>query len=263
MTCRDHGRLASRNNAPPACSPGGCGIGCRASKGIAVAQFHFVEDYERVVAHLLQTYPLDEAMSMAVGGRYEETGKIEAAVIRHAGLTDGMALLDMGCGSGRLAAAISKELSIYYTGIDIVQALLDYAASKSPTHYRFIKSHSLAIPMKNGSVDMVCAFSLFTHLLHAETYLYLEECRRILKPGGSVVFSFLEFANPGHWQAFATTVDAQRREIQSHLTQFIELPTIRTWAKHLGFSCEYIAGNESPWQSTPALGQSIAILRKR
>lgn len=36
-----------------------------------MAQFHFVEDYERHVAALLEQHPIDEAMSLAVGGLYD------------------------------------------------------------------------------------------------------------------------------------------------------------------------------------------------
>jgi hypothetical protein len=32
-----------------------------------MAESHFVEDYERLVAQLIEKYPIDEAMSLAVG----------------------------------------------------------------------------------------------------------------------------------------------------------------------------------------------------
>ncbi len=110
---------------------------------------------------------------------------------------------------------------------------------------------------------MICAFSLFTHLLHHETYLYLEECRRILKPDGKVVFSFLEFAMKSHWDIFAHTVEAQRSSTLPALNQFIEAATIETWCSHLGLHCrEYIRGDKNLWEVGPAFGQSIVILAK-
>lgn len=33
-----------------------------------MAQFHYVEDYERLVSELISKHPIDEAMSLAVGG---------------------------------------------------------------------------------------------------------------------------------------------------------------------------------------------------
>ena len=178
--------------------------------GLGMAQFHFVDDYERLVADLIATKPLDEAISFAVGGGYEAVGTIERDLLCWAGLRDGMALIDLGCGSGRLASATGKSLKIEYIGVDIIQSLLDYAASRSPINYQFILNRTLAIPAADDSADMVCAFSLFTHLLHSETYLYMEDAKRVLKSGGKLVFTFLEFVDPQHWPQFMGEVNGRR-----------------------------------------------------
>jgi ubiquinone/menaquinone biosynthesis C-methylase UbiE len=225
-------------------------------------QFHFVEDYERLVARLIEEYPIDEAMSLAVGGRYHEIGAIEADIMRYAGLKDGMSLIDLGCGSGRLASELSRSLNVEFTGIDIVQSLLDYAKTKAPSHYRFLLHRELSIPSAENQTDFVSAFSVFTHLLHAETYIYLEDIKRALKRGGKLVFSFLEFSYAAHWAIFETTVEAQKAHSATHLTMFIERSAIEIWCQRLGYELiAYIAGKESPWRGQP-LGQSTVILRK-
>jgi len=227
-----------------------------------MARFHFVEDYERHVAGLLATYPVDEAMSLAVGGDYVHFGAIECAVLRHAGLADGMTLIDLGCGSGRLAAVLGARMRVFYIGIDIVQSLLDYAATKAPPDYRFILHRELNIPAPDQSADMLAAFSVFTHLLPAETYLYLKDAARVLRPGGRLVFSFLEFAEPAHWAVFESTIDGQRRSASPHLNQFVERGTIALWAEKLGYAVEgFIDAHAAAWPDAPPLGQSIAILR--
>ncbi|MFN2202067.1 MAG: class I SAM-dependent methyltransferase [Caldilineaceae bacterium] len=227
-----------------------------------MAEFHFVEDYERVVEELLRTYPIDEAMERAVGGQYERLGKIETDLLCWAGLRDGMTLVDVGCGSGRLAHAISKVRHIEYIGTDIVQSLLDYAKTKSPPHYQFKLHRSLSVPIPDASCDFVCAFSVFTHLLHEESYLYLEDARRALRPGGAVVLSFLEFGDPSHWVAFEGAVEGQRTRTRPHLNTFIERGALDAWANHLGFLREeFVSGSEAPWRGEP-LWQSLAILRK-
>lgn len=67
-------------------------------RGGIVADFHFVDDYVRLIAALKEQYPLDEAMSRAVGGAYEQFGGIEADMLEHYGLQEGHGVLDFGCG---------------------------------------------------------------------------------------------------------------------------------------------------------------------
>lgn len=228
-----------------------------------MAQFHFVEDYEKLVDELVAAHPLDQAMEIAVGGSYERFGLIEMDVLRRAGLQSGMSVLDLGCGSGRLASALGKsDLDIDYLGIDIVQKLLDYASTKSPASYRFRRHRALSIPCEENSLDIIAAFSLFTHLLHHETYLYLEDAFRVLKPGGRIVLSFLEFGAEFHWPTFLGTVASARAATTPHLNSFMERSAIATWASKLGFSLERIFGPLEAVSSVGALGQSIAVLRR-
>ena len=227
-----------------------------------MAQFHFVEDYEKLVDKLVKTYPIDEAMAYAVGGSYEIFGKIEAQVLRQAGLAKGMRVVDLGCGSGRLASVLHSTEEISYVGIDIIKKLLDYAKTKAP-RYEFILHRDLSIPQPDASADIVSAFSLFTHLLHAETYIYLEESKRVLKPGGRIVFSFLEFSEPAHWTVFAHTYETVRNRTADHLNMFIERNAISTWAAHLGLEVErFIDGMTPVLDGVHALGQSVVMLRK-
>jgi ubiquinone/menaquinone biosynthesis C-methylase UbiE len=198
--------------------------------------YHFVRDYQRWISYLLARHPHDEAMALAVGGDYERIGEVEFALLRHFGLREGSALVDFGCGSGRLAAAVGRgPLHIDYQGFDIDQRLLDYAKSRSPSHFRFTLNRALTLPMPAAAADFACAFSVFTHLTHAETYLYLQDLHRILRPDGMVLFSFLEFAEPSHWPIFADTVADTQRGTSIHLNQFIERTAIDVWAEKLGY----------------------------
>ena len=224
-------------------------------------QPHFVRDYEGFVDMLLANFSKDEAMSHAVGGAYEETGLKERAILEYAGLKPGMSLVDIGCGSGRLASSLT-DFPLQYLGTDVVQKLLDYATAKAPAAFRFMRHTELNVPVESASVDMICAFSVFTHLQHTETYIYLQDFLRALKPGGKVVFSFLEFATDHHWPVFATTVDQFKAGTMPHLNMFIERDVIKVWCAHLGFEVDQIVdGADAPWAGKP-LGQCTAILRK-
>jgi ubiquinone/menaquinone biosynthesis C-methylase UbiE len=227
-----------------------------------VAEFHFVEDYQRLVNRLIAEHPIDEAMSMAVGGGYETIGQIEAAAVSHFGLREGMSLIDLGCGSGRLATAVSRITQIDYLGIDVVQELLDYAKTKSPAAYRFVLNRALHIPAPDDSADYVAAFSVFTHLLQPEIFLYIEDIKRVLRTGGSLIFSFLELAGGTHWDTFSRTVDGYRNSTANHLNTFIERNQINVWGSRLGYSdLRFVDGTSAPWGGK-SLGQSIAVMKK-
>lgn len=216
-------------------------------------KFHFVEDYERLVADLIATHPLNEAMSLAVGGNYDVQGPQSVDILEHHGVRDGVSIVDFGCGSGRVAKYLGIRFpGVSYTGIDVVQALLDYASRQCPKHFRFMLNHDIALPLEPDSADFFVAFSVFTHLLHEETYLYMAQARRALKRGGKLVFSFLEFGAPHHWEIFRSTVATRREHVRYHMNTFIEPVAIRLWADWLGFSIISIG--------PCALGQSLAVL---
>jgi len=229
---------------------------------------HFAEDYNKLVQSKLASQDRPRAMEASIGGNFQTFGRYQRQLLQQQGLSEQGTLLDLGCGAGRLAHAL-RDLPLHYVGIDVVQELLDYAAEicQRPD-WHFIKSTDLTIPLQDDSVDMVCAFSLFTHLLHEETYAYLAEARRVLKPGGKIVFTFLEFAVPEHWAVFVTNLLQLRQRV--HLNQFIEASTLPIWCRHLRLDVLQITPGNVPYiqltENTPAssvsLGQSLCVLQK-
>lgn len=200
---------------------------------------HFERDYSRMVASLRAKYPQEEAMQRAVGGEFEEVGRDQITFLEEQGLRDGMAVVDLGCGSGRTAVQLAKRLpKCSYVGIDVVQDLLDHAKSICPPSYRFIRSAAVAFPLPDASADMIIAFSVFTHLLHEECYAYLQDAVRVLRPGGKIVFSFFEFARADQWPVFADTVESRKTDAFGHMNTFIERRAIDVWCSHLGLTVE-------------------------
>jgi len=221
-------------------------------------QPHFVTDYTAYVRELMDRHSLDDAMSYAVGGSYDLTGSLLVEVLERAGLRDGMSVVDLGCGSGRLAKHLGlKYENLEYLGVDIVQELLDYASDQSPASYKFVLNHSLTLPAATGSADMVAIFSVVTHLLHQESYLYLEEAKRVLRPGGRVVFSFLE--SEGNWPIFKGMVDRARvGQRDDQLNMFTERSQLEVWANQLDMKViSYDCGLPHTGD-----GQTVAVLER-
>lgn len=223
----------------------------------AVGRPHFVNDYIAHVRELMKLHPIDEAMSLAVGGSYDEVGRDELAILQRFGLIDGMTVVDLGCGSGRLAKHLGLAFQhLEYLGIDVVQELLDYAATKSPAHFRFMLHREISLPAAVHSADFVAAFSVFTHLFHEETYMYLREAKKVLRPGGKIVLSFLESRHS--WKIFEEMVKHRKNGNEGHLNMFIERAQIDAWSKHLGMQ---VVGFDFGLLHD-GHGQTVAVLNK-
>jgi SAM-dependent methyltransferase len=242
---------------------------------MAKPRFHFVDDYRRLVRDLMGRHPLPEAMSRAVGGSYEAVGAIEKQLLIAAGLKPDHTIVDVGCGSGRLAKALVPYLTHgRFLGTDVVLELLQYAAQGCPGHWRFTLVDQIGMPYDNDSADFATFFSVFTHLLHEESFVYLMEAKRVVRPGGRIVFSFLEL--PYNWEIFEATVGNLRAGIpHAHLNVFMARDMIQCWAERLGLRVLAMHAATEPFvrldapvtydngtvvEGMAALGQSLCIL---
>ncbi|MGH8062963.1 MAG: class I SAM-dependent methyltransferase [Pseudoxanthomonas sp.] len=237
---------------------------------------HFLSSYLKQSKELLDTHDEARAMSLAVGGDYEAVGALEFCALLQEGLQPDHTVIDVGCGSGRLANQLKDYLTGTYVGIDVVPELFQYAQRLcGRDDWRFYAAPGTTIPEPDGSADFITYFSVFTHLLFEETYRYLEESARVLKPGGKIVLSFLEFRIPSHWFIFENSLkDTSPEKV---LNQFMDRDGIHAWADHLGLEVIKIYDGHLPhieldrvirWDdgremtALGNLGQSVCVLGK-
>jgi SAM-dependent methyltransferase len=224
-------------------------------------------------------YSNDKAAQLAVGGEFEAIGALLRETLIHQGLKKDQYVVDVGCGSGRLAKPLSEYLTDgKYLGIDVVPQLVDYAREISGRpDWRFEMAQGLTIPEADDKADMVCFFSVLTHLLHEESFVYLREAKRVLKRGGKIVLSFLDFRIADHWDIFQNSNLKDVGIGDQPLNVFISTDMLREWAKHLELEVEVIKDGDEPyvplsqpikfedgrvWTQLAPFGQSLCVLRK-
>jgi SAM-dependent methyltransferase len=130
---------------------------------------------------------------------------------RHTPISPDFHILEVGCGVGRDAMLLTDRLSEKdgkYIGVDIIQPSIEWCQENiTPKHPNFTfkyldiesqihnphgkrKTTDMELPAKSGWADLIILQSVFTHMFYDDIVHYMQEFRRILKPGGRVVASF-------------------------------------------------------------------------
>jgi ubiquinone/menaquinone biosynthesis C-methylase UbiE len=126
-----------------------------------------------------------------------------------AGLKPQERVLDVGCGTGRMARPLTRYLKAgSYHGIDIVAPSIrwcqkTYARRYPNFHFHFTDLYNKAynptgscqaseyhFPFETASFDFVFLTSVFTHLLPQDMENYLSEIARVLKQGGRCLITY-------------------------------------------------------------------------
>ena len=149
-------------------------------------------------------------------GRYDEVRPVDERWWEVYGLLERLAdlrgrrILDVGCGTGRLSAALTERAHAKVWGVDS-PAMLDVAKEKVQG-VAFKRGHAESLPFKDGWFERAVLW-LVLHLVDRPAAL--AEARRVLAPGGLVaVVTFDESHFDAHWlkwlAAVAERVDRAR-----------------------------------------------------
>jgi SAM-dependent methyltransferase len=147
--------------------------------------------------------PGDENIEF-VGGGFNVAYEFLGHLVQRAGLSPSHDVLDVGCGTGRIAYALAYylESDARYEGFDIADKMVRWAQETiTPRHpnFRFLHANiyngaynpegsvpgrDFVFPYEDASMDRAFLTSVFTHMRGDEVRHYLDELRRVLRPGG-------------------------------------------------------------------------------
>lgn len=218
--------------------------------------------YDRHLSKVLRQHRdnPDLAFAKAIGAEsvelFNRQGDGQVAILKYYGLADGMSVFDLGCGCGRTAQALARSgWTGRYTGSDIISRFVEELKRKCPG-YEAVVQRGLTIAAPDASLDMVYHWSVFTHIAPEECYLYMQDIFRALKPGGKLVFSFLELTEPEHRRVFFSRLKGYQKDRPPMLLDtFLHRDWIKWWASDIGFDAPTFSDgldnskHPEPWQA--------------
>lgn len=117
------------------------------------------------------------------------TASVAPNLVRFAGITRGMQVLDVACGTG-VVALTAARLGAKVTGVDLTPALIERARENASIMKAEVEWHEgdvEALPVGDAKFDVVV--SQFGHIFAPRPEVAIKEMLRALKPGGVLAFT--------------------------------------------------------------------------
>lgn len=98
------------------------------------------------------------------------------------------ACLEIGCGAGRITAALAETFE-RVEAVDVSEGMIDYARKRVTTpSVRFHLVEGTTLPLATGTVDAVFSTHVFQHLdSYAQAAAYFSEIDRVMKSGATLM----------------------------------------------------------------------------
>jgi len=108
------------------------------------------------------------------------------------GLPKGASVLDLGCGTGIVAARVARELGLNLTGIEPSRAMLNIASERMEVFglkdkVCLLSDRAQTLPVPSGIYDAVYMTYVWHHIPSDAIDKTLEEAHRVLKRNGKFI----------------------------------------------------------------------------
>jgi ubiquinone/menaquinone biosynthesis C-methylase UbiE len=99
----------------------------------------------------------------------------------------GKAAVDIGCGTGDFVRWMTEQ-GAAATGVDSVEMIARVVEAPKSGDEKYLVGTAQDVPLESGCADAALYLASFHHIPAKEMRRAIEECMRILKPGGTAIF---------------------------------------------------------------------------
>jgi len=131
-------------------------------------------------------------------------------LINKSGLNKNSTVLEIGCGYGRVAVALTDFIVLpgRYDGVEIVEKAVKWCTKEITGHYPNFRFHhadvsnpyakcengqsasAYKLPFDENTYDVVYLTSVFSHMRPSDIKAYLNEISRVMKPHGKCFITY-------------------------------------------------------------------------
>jgi SAM-dependent methyltransferase len=165
-----------------------------------------------------EVHAMSRGVLTAAGGIYEADMVVDA--LRSGGGDMGAvrAALDFGCSSGRVLRSLTAAYpDVDWHGCDPNGPAIEWAGTHLPGASFFVSGNVPPLPLADGSLDLAYAISIWSHFEPARGLQWLEEMRRVIRPGGHLVVTTHGLTSVDYYQEQGLRSAEQSGEIAAAL----------------------------------------------
>lgn len=161
-------------------------------------------DYKNAWNEAARDNPEGAILTGAKEEFFEFAGRKDAEIVTRY-LPEGAAVLDIGCGIGRVERYLAPRVRELWA-VDVSGEMIRRAAERlsgfANVNLREVgnREHLAAFP--DGRFDLVFSFLVLQHLEKEDAFLYVRDAFRVLRPGGVFLTQFPDLLSPAYSRAF-------------------------------------------------------------